>query len=117
MDRQEYYKLRETDPHANKAPWVEGGNTMLIFEQIECPLCPREIVVIVENNKITSHGICSNCDQTFSAEHLQFTVDAQAMEDQFMELLSPEPYLDMLDLIDYEVNDFYGRLEKKGVKI
>ncbi len=90
---------------------------MLIFEMIDCPLCPSKIQVIVENNKITSHGLCPNCDQTFSAEHLQFTQDAQAMEDDFMELLSPEPYLSMLDLIDYEVNDFYGRLEKKGVQI
>jgi hypothetical protein len=90
---------------------------MFIFETIECPQCEGEIVVIVENNKITSHGMCGNCDQTFSAEHLQFTQDAQAMEDQFMEFLSPEPYLSILDLIDYEVNDFYGQLERKGVKI
>ncbi len=90
---------------------------MLIFEDIECPLCPDKIKVIVEDNKITSHGICATCDQTFSAERLQFTQDVQTMEDQFMDLLSPEPYLSILDLIDYEVNDFYGRLEKKGVEI
>ena len=90
---------------------------MLIFETIECPVCPDKIVVIVENNKITSHGMCPTCDQTFSAEHLQFTVDTQDMEDQFMEYLSPEPYLPILDLIDYEVNDFYSQLERKGVKI
>jgi len=90
---------------------------MLIFEDIECPICPDKIKVIVENNVITSHGVCPTCDQAFSAEHLQFAQDMQAMEDQFMGLLSPEPYLSILDLIDYEVNDFYGRLERKGVKI
>jgi len=90
---------------------------MLIFEKIDCPLCPGKIQVIVENNKITSHGLCPKCDQAFSAEHLQFATDCQTMEDQFMDHLSPEPYLSILDLIDYEVNDFYGRLEKKGVEI
>lgn len=116
MTREEYYAQRQTDPHANKAPW-KGGDTMLIFEDIECPLCPDKIKVIVENNKITSHGVCPTCDQTFSAEHLQFAQDTQAMEDQFMEHLSPEPYPDLVEIIEYEVNDFYGQLERKGVKI
>jgi hypothetical protein len=89
---------------------------MLIFEDIECPVCPDKIKVIIEDNKITSHGICPTCDNTFSSERLQFTLDVQAMEDQFMELLSAEPN-DLITAVEYEVNDFYARLIEKGVDI
>jgi len=57
---------------------------MKIIETVDCPLCDGEIAVIVEDNKITSHGVCGNCDSTHSAERLQFQEDAQEMEDQFM---------------------------------
>ena len=90
---------------------------MLIFEDIECPVCPSKIKVIIEQNKVVSHGLCPTCDNTFSAERLQFTQDCQAMEDEFMDLLDPEPAPDVVEVIEYEVNDFYGQLERKGVKI
>ncbi len=89
---------------------------MMIFEDIDCPLCSGTIKVVVEENKIVSHGICPTCDETFSSERLQFTVECQAMEDQFMELISPELY-DVVEVIEYEVNDFYARLMEKGVDV
>lgn len=89
---------------------------MLIFETIDCPLCPGKIQVIVENNKITSHGLCPNCDQAFSAERLQFAESCKLMEDQFMEHLASEPY-DVVKAIEYEVNDFYARLIEKGADV
>ena len=89
---------------------------MLIFEDIECPLCSGKIKVIVEDNVITSHGVCPKCDNTFSAERLQFTQAVQAMEDQFMDLLSAEPN-DLILAVEYEVNDFYARLIEKGVDV
>jgi hypothetical protein len=100
---------------------------MMIFEDIECPLCPDTIKVIIEENKIVSHGVCPTCDNTFSAERLQFVEECQAMEDEFMNLLSPDvpedeylyhlnPALTLID-VDIEVEDFYNRLIEKGVKV
>ncbi len=87
---------------------------MLIFEKIDCPLCPGQIQVIVENNRITSHGLCPNCDQAFSAERLQFAQDCGALEEEFMY----EHQEDMLfDTVDIELADFYYRLTEKGVEI
>lgn len=63
---------------------------MFVFESIDCPTCSGKIRVVVENNKIVSHGICPNCDQAFSAERLQFVEDCQVMEDEFMDLFDTE---------------------------
>lgn len=65
---------------------------MLIFksEYIDCPLCDGKIIVIVENDRITSHGICHECDHTFSAERLQFTETCKRMEEEFMYLSPPK---------------------------
>lgn len=86
---------------------------MFIFEDIDCPLCNGKIEVVVENNKIVSHGICPTCDETFSSERLQFTTDCQAMEAEFMFDLGVEELdhaLDLFNQVDIEVDDFYYQL-------
>lgn len=99
---------------------------MLIFEDIECPLCPDKIKVIIEQNKIVSHGVCPTCDNTFSAERLQFTEFCRMREDEFMDVMDPDNHPDMyyeldpaltLIEVDNEVNDFYARLAEKGVVV
>jgi uncharacterized protein YbaR (Trm112 family) len=116
---------------------------MFIFETIDCPSCSGKIAVVVENNVITSHGICPGCDKTFSAERLQFTNDVKAMEDQFMAELSDIDVCDycgrwytyndqdegiyacpgcvatheVLVLVDEELHDFYKKLIEKGVDV
>jgi hypothetical protein len=86
----------------------------LIFESIDCPLCSGEIRVVVEENKIVSHGICPTCDETFSSERLQFTVDCLTMEEEFMVGLEEER---LLDTVEIEVIDFYYKLMEKGVEV
>jgi C4-type Zn-finger protein len=88
---------------------------MLIFEDIECPVCSDKIKVIVENNVITSHGVCPSCDNTFSAERLQFSEDCHAMEDEFMASRFLDD--DVLFEVDTELADFYNQLLMKGVEI
>ncbi len=87
---------------------------MIIFQQIDCPLCEGEIVVIIENNKITSHGVCPNCDQAFSAERLQFVQDCGAMEEEFMYQNQNDV---LLDTVDIELANFYHQLKEKGVEL
>lgn len=87
---------------------------MLIFEDIDCPLCSGEIKVVVEKDKIVSHGICPTCDETFSSERLQFTVDCQTMEEDFIETLETER---VLNTVEIEVIDFYYKLMEKGVDV
>lgn len=61
---------------------------MLIFERIDCPRCSRKdsIRVIVENNVVTSHGICAHCDKTFGPDLLQFHLDTFRYESQYLEM-------------------------------
>lgn len=88
---------------------------MLIFETIGCPTCSGKIAVIVEDNVITSHGVCPGCDNTFSAERLMFIEQCKAFEDEFMH---EEHYDDvLLNTVDIELADFYYRLAEKGVVI
>lgn len=78
---------------------------MLIFEDIRCPLCDRgKIRVVVENNKIVSHGICDKCERCFSAEHLNFAEEAKGYLDDFME--QEYPIENLLNEIDREVREF-----------
>lgn len=74
---------------------------MKIIETISCPLCDGEIAVIVEDNKITSHGLCPKCDRPFSPEHLNFAQGCQVEE--------------LLFDIEMDVADFYAQLRRKGV--
>ncbi len=121
MNRKEYYALRENDPDANKAPW--RGESMLIFETINCPTCSGKIAVIIEDNVITSHGVCPGCDNTFSAERLMFMEQCKAFEDEFMDLMLPcHPELgihtcgdSILCEAEWELGEFYHELTLKGV--
>ena len=72
---------------------------MKIIEVIDCPLCDGKISVIVEDNKITSHGLCPKCDRPFSPDHLNFTQGCRLEE--------------LLFDIEVEVEDFYTQLLRK----
>lgn len=112
---------------------------MLIFETIGCPMCSGKIAVVVENNVITSHGVCPGCDNAFSAERLMFTEKCKAFEDEFMETMEDVEVCDYCQrwytrkshdesiyacpgcvatrelflVVDEEVQDFYKLLWKK----
>ena len=66
---------------------------------------------------ITSHGVCPGCDNTFSAERLMFVEQCKAYEDEFMDLINPDLFPDVIDVIEYEVEAFYHLLWEKGVAI
>lgn len=59
-------------------------STIKIIEVIDCPLCDGKISVIVEDNVITSHGICPKCDRPFSPDHMNFAQECRGYEDEFM---------------------------------
>ena len=72
---------------------------MQIIESVECPLCDGEISVIVEDNKITSHGLCPKCDKPFSPDHLNFAQGCRTEE--------------LLFDIEMEIRDFYHAVYEK----
>jgi hypothetical protein len=112
-------------------PFYKRRYHMKIIETVDCPLCDSEIAVIVEDNKITSHGVCPKCDRSFSPERLTFTQECQAMETEFLETFFHEQ--DDFDLpchpewnihtcddrimceADWEIGEFFYLLAKKGV--
>jgi hypothetical protein len=74
---------------------------MKIIETVDCPLCDGKISVIVEDNKITSHGLCPKCDRPFAPDHLNFAPGCKVEE--------------LLFDIEMEVADFNKQLRTKGV--
>lgn len=62
---------------------------MHIFESVDCPKCPDGVIAcIVEDNKVTSHGICPKCEKHFGPEKLQFYLDTFKEECDFMDELA-----------------------------
>jgi hypothetical protein len=84
---------------------------MKIIEVIDCPLCDGHIAVIVEDNKVTSHGVCPKCDRSYSPDHLNFAEECKALEDEYLFSLYK------LSEVDVEIADFYHKLSEKGVEI
>jgi len=80
---------------------------MKIIETVDCPLCDGEIAVIVEDNKITSHGLCPKCDRPFSPDHLNFAQECRGYEDEFMAEES------LFRIIENEIMDFYQVVYEK----
>ncbi|MGD9381640.1 MAG: hypothetical protein PVI03_04275 [Candidatus Thorarchaeota archaeon] len=85
---------------------------MHIVETINCPMnCGGQIAVIMEDNIITSHGVCPQCDRSFSAERLNFAHECMSYLNEYMEEEYPTEHL--LNEVDREVTDFYQVLYEK----
>lgn len=59
---------------------------MIIFEDIDCPVCDGKVKVVMENNVITSHGVCDKCERHYSAEHLNFAETCKGYVEEYIEM-------------------------------
>jgi len=64
---------------------------MMIVETIDCPKCPEgKIAVILEDNKVTSHGVCNRCEKILPPHDLQWYLDVFREEDNYYDLLAEQ---------------------------